>query len=84
VYYLHTGGFAAQAHGWRITIWIVAWMGAFTLVVLFFLMPETSAATILYRRAKRLRGITGDDRWRSQSEIDSANYQLRDHLAILG
>jgi MFS transporter, DHA1 family, multidrug resistance protein len=59
-------------------------MGALTLVVLFFLMPETSAATILYRRAKRLRKTTGDDRWRSQSEIDSADYQLRDHLAILG
>ena len=33
-------------------------------------MPETSAANILLRRAKRLRKLTGNDKYRSQSEID--------------
>ena len=33
-------------------------------------MPETSAANILLRRAKRLRALTGNDKLRSQSEID--------------
>jgi len=78
------GGFSARAEGWRITIWIIAWLGAFTLVVVFFLMPETSAATILYRRAKRMRQATGEQRLRSQSEIDAAKYTAKDHLVVLG
>ncbi|KAI1808758.1 benomyl/methotrexate resistance protein [Daldinia bambusicola] len=78
------GGFAAPAEGWRWSIWIFTWLCALVLVLLFFLLPETSAANILYRRAKRLRKTTGDARFRSQSEIDAARYTLRDHLAVLG
>jgi DHA1 family multidrug resistance protein-like MFS transporter len=52
--------------------------------MLFFLLPETNAANILYRRAKRLRQATGEERLRSQSEIDSANHTMRDHLRVLG
>ena len=33
-------------------------------------MPETSAPNILLRRAVRLRKLTGDQRLRSQSDID--------------
>ncbi|KAK5164252.1 uncharacterized protein LTR77_009946 [Saxophila tyrrhenica] len=77
------GGFAAQASGWRLTIWIIAWLGAFTVIVLFFCMPETSAATILYKRAKRLRQATGMQNLRCQSEIDAAEYTAKDHRAAL-
>lgn len=78
------GGFTAQAKGWRWTIWIVTWLCAFTLIMMFFLLPETSAANILYRRARRLRRATGNDRLRSQSEIDAANHTWRDDLVMLG
>ncbi|KAK6952808.1 hypothetical protein Daesc_005102 [Daldinia eschscholtzii] len=78
------GGFAAPAKGWRWTIWIFTWLCALVLILLFFLLPETSAANILYRRAKRLRKITSDARFRSQSEIDASRYTLRDHLLVLG
>ncbi|OTB09775.1 hypothetical protein K445DRAFT_311111 [Daldinia sp. EC12] len=78
------GGFAAPAKGWRWTIWIFTWLCALVLILLFFLLPETSAANILYRRAKRLRKTTGAARFRSQSEIDAARYTLRDHLLVLG
>jgi DHA1 family multidrug resistance protein-like MFS transporter len=54
------GGFAAEAKGWRWTIWELMWLSGFTLVVLFFLMPETSSANILYRRTMRLRRLTGN------------------------
>jgi MFS transporter, DHA1 family, multidrug resistance protein len=40
---------------------------------MFFFLPETSSSNILLRRAKRLRKLTGDERLRSQSEIDQAN-----------
>lgn len=40
---------------------------------MFSLLPETSTPNILLRRAKRLRKLTGDNRLRSQSEIDQKN-----------
>lgn len=78
------GGFAAQANGWRWTIWELAWLCAVVLIILFILMPETSAANILYRRAKRLRNATGNPGLKSQSEIDAADLTMRDQLEVLG
>jgi DHA1 family multidrug resistance protein-like MFS transporter len=49
------------------------WLSAPVSFVLFFFLPETSSATILYRRAKRLQRITGNLNYKSQSEIDQAN-----------
>jgi DHA1 family multidrug resistance protein-like MFS transporter len=77
------GGFVATAKGWRWTIWVITWLNAAVLVSLFFLLPETSAANILYRRAKRLRAAAGDKCYRSQSEIDSAYHTTSDHLIVL-
>lgn len=37
------------------------------------LLPETSTPNILLRRARRLRKLTGDNRLRSQSELDQKN-----------
>ena len=66
------GGFAAEAEGWRITIWIVCWMASAVVVLLFFCMPESSPSTILLKRAKRLRKATGNENLKSQSELDAA------------
>jgi len=78
------GGFAAQAERWRWTIWELAWLCTAVLIVLFFFMPETSSANILYRRAQRLRIATGNLALKSQSEIDAADVTLKDHLLVLG
>lgn len=64
------GGFAAQAKGWRWPLWEIVWMASLGLVLLLAFMPETSSATILLRRARRLRALTGNPRLQSQSEID--------------
>lgn len=56
------GGFAAESKGWTWTIWELMWLSGFTLVLLFFLLPETSSANILYRRTMRLRKLTGNDK----------------------
>lgn len=77
------GGFLAPVKGWRWTIWVVAWLGSFVLAMLFFLLPETSAANTLYRRAQRLRHATGNHRLRSQCEIEASNYTMKDHLLVL-
>ena len=47
------GGFAAQAEGWTWTIWMLLWLGGFTLIFLTFLLPETSAATYVSSSATR-------------------------------
>jgi len=78
------GGFVAPAKGWRWTIWTLTWLCAFVTLMLLFFLPETSAANILYKRAKRLRKATGNDQLRSQSEIDAAHHTMRDHLIVLG
>ncbi|KAI9430829.1 putative caffeine resistance protein 5 [Lactarius indigo] len=72
------GGFAAHVEGWRWTIWEIMWLSGATLVLLFFFFPETSAANILYRRAKRLRKATGNPSIKSASEIAAATMTPRD------
>ncbi|KAI0299341.1 MFS transporter [Multifurca ochricompacta] len=72
------GGFAAHAEGWRWTIWELLWLSGFALILLFFFFPETSSSNILYRRARRLRKATGDQRLKSQSEIDAESLSGRD------
>lgn len=53
------GGVFAQVLGWRWTFWMLLWISGACLAILFFFFPETSAANILYRRAKRLEKLTG-------------------------
>ncbi|KAF1990129.1 MFS general substrate transporter [Aulographum hederae CBS 113979] len=67
------GGFAAMAKGWRWPLWEVVWMSFPVVLALLCFMPETSAPTILLKRARRLRKLTGDARVQSQSEIDQRN-----------
>lgn len=45
------------------------WLSGGTLAVLIFFLPETSSANILYRRARRLRKLTGNDRLISEPEL---------------
>ncbi|KAK1245606.1 hypothetical protein MKX08_005235 [Trichoderma sp. CBMAI-0020] len=74
------GGFAAMFKGWRWPLWEIVWMNSFMLVVMLCLLPETSAANILMRRAKRLRKLVGDPRLQSQSEIDQSHLTASDIL----
>jgi len=64
------GGFAAMANGWRWPIYELLWISGFGLIVLTLFLPETAQATILYRRAKRLRRLTGNPNLLTQYELD--------------
>ncbi|KAJ5609894.1 MFS general substrate transporter [Penicillium herquei] len=77
------GGFVAPAKGWRWTIWCFTWLCSAVLIVMFFLLPETSSANILYNRAKRLRKATQNNRLKSQADIDTENHTAKDHLILL-
>lgn len=66
------GGYAAQEENWRWPLYMLLFLSLAALIVLFFFFAETSKATILLRRAQRLRKLTGNDKLRSQSEIDQS------------
>lgn len=60
------------------------WLSGFTLVLLVFFLPETNSSNILYRRARRLRNLTGETDLRSQSQIDTEEMKVKVHpLAII-
>ncbi|KAF7181997.1 hypothetical protein CNMCM7691_001385 [Aspergillus felis] len=77
------GGFAAQAKGWRWTIWELMWLSGFSLLMLLFFLPETSSANILYRRARRLRRLTGRENLKCEPEIESEGLTGREMLMIV-
>ena len=77
------GGFAAQAKGWRWTIWELMWLSGFALVLLVLFLPETSSANVLYRRARRLRKLTGRHNLMSEPEIESGGMTARDMAMMI-
>ena len=66
-------GFAVAAKGWRWSLWEILWMSGPVFVLWFISMPETLEDNILLRRARRLRKLTGNDRYVSQSELNQKN-----------
>ena len=70
-------GFSVPALGWRWSLYEVLLMTAPALIMMWVAFPETSAANILLRRARRLRKLTGNENYKSQSEIDQANMTPR-------
>lgn len=65
------GGILVQLANWRWTFWFLAIVGGFTTLLLASIFPETNSATILHRRAVRLRKLTGNNLIRSTYEIAS-------------
>ncbi|KAI9814407.1 MAG: hypothetical protein M1827_003263 [Pycnora praestabilis] len=72
------GGFAAQHETWRWTIWELMWLSGFTLALLILLLPETSSTNILYRRARRLRKMTGNQTLKCEPEIAAESMTGKD------
>ena len=70
-------GFSVPALGWRWSMYEVLLMTAPAIIMMWVAFPETSAANILLRRARRLRKLTGNENYKSQSEIDQANMTPR-------
>jgi DHA1 family multidrug resistance protein-like MFS transporter len=54
------------------------WLSGVCWVFLFFLLPETSSANILYRRTKRLRKITGNDKLICEPELMAEQMSVKD------
>lgn len=85
-------GFTVPHLGWRWGLWEILIVVSPALVLLVsqfaimdatsalteikLFLPETSAPTILYRRAKLIRKLTGSDSYVARSEIESSNVTL--------
>ncbi|KAJ5766764.1 uncharacterized protein N7511_004380 [Penicillium nucicola] len=65
-----------MARGWKLSMWVTLWGAAPCLILLLFL-PETSVPTILHERARRLRTLTGNQLFKTSSEIDSSKYSIK-------
>jgi DHA1 family multidrug resistance protein-like MFS transporter len=63
-------GFSVPATNWHWSLWEILWLAGPVYISLLFLLPETSSANILLRRAARLRKLTGNANLKSQGEID--------------
>lgn len=62
---------------WRWTFWFMGIISGVSLIVLTFLLPETYGNTLLLRKAKRLRALTGDDNITTEEEIANADISVR-------
>jgi len=74
------GGFIAQSevlHNWRWTDWITLIISGLILSLLLLFQPETYPNTLLRWRAKHLRRVTGDPRFRASVEVRSEKFQQR-------
>jgi len=56
------------------------WLSGPIWVLMFLCLPETSASNILLRRARRLRKLTGNEKLKSQSEIDQSHLTFNEIL----
>lgn len=72
--------FAVRGGGWRWSSWELLIISGAVYALFFCLVPETSAPTILYYRAKRLRQITGDESFRSEEEVKQRDTTLSSRL----
>jgi MFS transporter, DHA1 family, multidrug resistance protein len=54
------------------------WLSGPIFLLMFFCLPETSASTILLHRARRLRKLTGNNKLKSQGEIDEAHLTVNE------
>jgi DHA1 family multidrug resistance protein-like MFS transporter len=68
-------GFAVEKMGWRWSLWEILWGAAPVFVIMFVFLPETSAPTLLHKRAIRLRKLLGTQSLMSQSEISQGELE---------
>ncbi|KAJ3496944.1 hypothetical protein NLG97_g2289 [Lecanicillium saksenae] len=63
-------GYAVVAKGWRWSMWELSWLSALVFVLLFSLLPETAAPTLLYYKARRIRQQTGNPGYKIKGSSD--------------
>ncbi|EGW32454.1 benomyl/methotrexate resistance protein [Spathaspora passalidarum NRRL Y-27907] len=72
------GAILVTKASWRWTFWFMCILAGFSLFFLSWSFPETYGKTLLYRKAKRLRGITGNQRLISEGEIENRSMTIHE------
>ncbi len=72
-----TVGYALEVKDWHWSMLELIWLASPAAVVFFTLLPETSSTNILYRRAARLRLLTGNPKFKSASEVKTSVLPLK-------
>ena len=70
-------GFSVVVKGWHWSMWELLWASGPSFLIFLIFLPETSTPTILYRRAQRLRKLTGNANLKSESEISQSRLSAR-------
>lgn len=76
-------GFAVEKKGWTWSIWELMWLSGGCLVLLVFFLPETSSTNILFRRARRLRKLTGNSNLISEPELMGESITGKDVVMMI-
>lgn len=71
------GAGIVSAGGWRWVFWFLLILGASALLVLTFFLPETLQATLLHRKAARLRALTGNPNIVAKDAYEAAQKPFR-------
>ncbi|OQD66891.1 hypothetical protein PENPOL_c004G05375 [Penicillium polonicum] len=73
------GSFAvnSQSVSWRWVDWMTIILAGLVLVPVVLFLPETYSPILLYWKAKEIRRLTGDDRYRSPLEFRKATFLHR-------
>lgn len=66
--------------GWRWTFWFLCILDGISLLAAIFFFPEPNEVTLLHRKAKRLRKLTGNMRITSKGEQDTKHMDLSKKL----
>lgn len=71
------GSILVVKRDWHWTFWLTLMHGGIALVVLGWFLPEAYEPTLLLRKAKRLRKLTGNDNIVSPSELETAGLSAK-------
>lgn len=73
------GSFLVASHplSWRWVDWITIIFAGLVLIPVVLFLPETYSPILLYWKAKELRRMTGDDRYRSPMEFKRVSFGRR-------
>lgn len=74
------GAIVTVKGNYRWTFWFVCITSGFALALLSFFLPESYGKTILYRKAERLRAITGNQNIVSEGHIENSKMTAHEML----
>lgn len=74
------GAAMIDAKDYHWTFWFICFSSGASLVVLSWFLPETYSKTILYRKAERLRALTGNDKIVSEGHLENMKLNMHELL----